>query len=163
MARLIITAVVAYAPPMFFSNFLAPICIIHMPNISSIDIVNSVFVVPLNMPVQMINDANKNTVFDWRSKVQFVNFAIHLVCVVTIGFFSALFGRKYPGNHNISKLNGIEQMIFHKGIFIVRARRKQAHNPIITMPSTYNETSTKHTAKINANIAPPVLRIILNN
>ena len=147
------TAVVAYAPPIFFSNFFSLICISHIANINSIDMLSSVADRPLKSPVLTINAANKKPAFVGLAKVQLVSFEIHFTLVVIIGFLSALFGMKYPGNHNMSKANGIEQMIFHNGMFIVRARKKHAHRPMIVTPNTYNANKVKHMVKI----IPPII------
>ena len=145
-AMFITTAVVEYAPLMLFSNFLVPTCIVQIANINRAEIVSSVLVMPLKVLVNITKIMNKNPAFVGRKKVQFVRFVIHLLSVVTMFFFSALFGIKYPGNHNMVKPNGILHMIFHSGIFNVHARRKHAHKLIIITPNTYSEISTKHTA-----------------
>ena len=148
MAMFIITAVVAYAAPMFFSNALGPVRIIHMLNISSIDMVNSTLIILLIAPDAITKIMYKSIAFVGRANVQLVNLEIHFVLVITDGFLSCLFGMKYPGNHNMSKPNGIEQMIFHNGMPIVRARKKQAHSPIIVIPNMYKETNTNN--EVNA-------------
>ena len=135
IAMLMITAVVAYVLPIFFSNFLSPICIIHIANSNNTDKLSNVVARPLNMPVPIINAVNKNPAFDERIIVQLVRFEIHFAFVVTMGFLFGLVGIKYPGTHNISKPNGMEQIIFQSGIFIVRARKKHAQIPIIVTPS----------------------------
>ena len=160
---LIITAVVAYVLPIFFSNCLLPICINHIANINSIDMVNNVPLMPLKNPVPMTRIVNNNPALDGRLNVQLVRQDIQLLVVVIVGFLLVLLGIKYPGNHIMSKPNGIEQMIFHNGIFIVRARKKHAHNPIIDTPSVYNDTSTSIVAMINPKIAPKDPCNIVNN
>lgn len=135
IAMLIIIAVVEYMPPMVFSNFLLPTCIIHIANSNRVDKLNNVVARPLNKPVPIINTVNKKPAFVKLANVHFVRFVIQRVFTAILGFLSGLFGIKYPGIHSISKPNGIEQIIFHSGIFIVRARRKHAHNPIIVTPN----------------------------
>ena len=63
----------------------------------------------------------------------------------------------------MSKPNGIEQIIFHNGIFIVRARKKHAHNPIIITPNTYSEISVKHTTSMKPPIMPVELCVVDNS
>ncbi|MBR4859871.1 MAG: hypothetical protein IKV10_01065, partial [Alphaproteobacteria bacterium] len=88
----IITAVVAYAAPMFFSNALGPVRIIHMLNISSIDMVNSTLIILLIAPDAITKIMYKSIAFVGRANVQLVNLEIHFVLVITDGFLSCLFG-----------------------------------------------------------------------
>ena len=83
---LIITAVVAYVLPIFFSNCLLPICINHIANINSIDMVNNVPLMPLKNPVPMTRIVNNNPALDGRLNVQLVRQDIQLLVVVIVGF-----------------------------------------------------------------------------
>ncbi len=148
---------------MSFLNLFSPVCISHIANINAIDTVNSVVVVPLNNPVQITKTVNKNPALVGLLNVQLVSLEIQFIFVVTIGFLSESFEIKYPGNHIILKPNGIEHMIFHNGMFMVRARKKHAHKPIIVMPSIYSDINVMHIAKRNPKTIPAGLCIVLNS
>lgn len=133
-----ITANVAYLSPIFARNFFSPTTASHIAN----NVVRAMVVIvksgPTNMREHEIITMNDIHMLNGRMINQFVNFEYHFGRIWTSGVGLCKSDNIYPGAHNSAKPSGIEHMIFHGRMPMVRQRRYFKYMLVPYRPIIYN-------------------------
>ena len=97
----------------------------------------------------MVRIANVIARYNGRVQIKSISFLYHLFFIVISVVFAVRVSRKKPGTHNAEKPKGIDNTIFHVGIFIVRMRQILAYVLEINRPVKYSNANVSMLNKIS--------------
>ena len=111
----------------------------------------------------MVRIANVIARYNGRVQIKSISFLYHLFFIVISVVFAVRVSRKKPGTHNAEKPKGIDNTIFHVGIFIVRMRQILAYVLEINRPVKYSNANVSMLNKISVCVVGNNNSVIINN